>query len=110
MVARLVPSADDPTEPGSTTPIAITLNGERIEGVVGQTLAGLLLAADTMAWRSSPVLHRPRGAFCGIGVCFECLIVVNGQRDVRACQRRAHDGDVVEFNLNTLSPAQLDAE
>ncbi|WP_297362048.1 2Fe-2S iron-sulfur cluster-binding protein [Mycetocola sp.] len=33
--------------------------------------------------------------FCGIGVCFDCLVEVNGDRDVRACQRRAVDGDVV---------------
>ena len=33
--------------------------------------------------------------FCGIGVCFDCVVEVNGLRDVRACLRRAQDGDVV---------------
>nr|WP_276514252.1 2Fe-2S iron-sulfur cluster-binding protein [Actinomadura citrea] len=37
----------------------------------------------------------PRGVFCGIGACFDCLLTVNGVRDVRACRRRARDGDVV---------------
>ncbi|MFE7992088.1 2Fe-2S iron-sulfur cluster-binding protein, partial [Streptomyces shenzhenensis] len=32
----------------------------------------------------------------GIGVCFDCLVTVNGLGDVRACQRLVADGDVVE--------------
>ena len=98
MVARPVPPATDPIEPAASTPITILVNGERRAGVLGQTVAGIILAADTLTWRTSPVGGRPRGAFCGIGVCFDCLVVVNGQRDVRACQRRARDGDVVEFD------------
>ena len=109
MVARLVPSADDPVEPEATTPLTITVNGERIEGRAGQTLAGVLLAADIVAWRATPFRDRPRGAFCGIGVCFDCLVVVNGQRDVRACQRRAVDGDVLEYSVEP-SPARSDVK
>jgi NADH dehydrogenase/NADH:ubiquinone oxidoreductase subunit G len=33
--------------------------------------------------------------FCGIGACFDCLITVDGERDVRACRRPAFDGAVV---------------
>jgi len=106
MTARLVPAANDPIEPMTSTPITITVNGEAIPGVLGQTLAGVLLSSDTMAWRSTSFRDRPRGAFCGIGVCFDCLVIVNGQRDVRACQRRAASGDVIEFHrdlpLSTL--------
>ena len=105
MVARLVPSASDPIEPGAATPVSIVVNGDRVEGVLGQTIAGVLLGADTVAWRATPFRHEPRGAFCGIGICFDCLVIVNGQRDVRACQRRASDGDVVEFDLGP-SPAE----
>ncbi|MHB8335404.1 MAG: (2Fe-2S)-binding protein [Acidimicrobiales bacterium] len=98
MVARPVPPATDPIEPAASTSITILVNGERRTGVLGQTVAGIMLAADTLTWRTSPVGGRPRGVFCGIGICFDCLVVVNGQRDVRACQRRARDGDVVEFD------------
>ena len=98
MVARPVPPASDVIGPTASVPITILVNGERHVGVLGQSLAGVMLAADTLAWRTSPLRGRPRGAFCGIGVCFDCLVVVNGQRDVRACQRRARDGDVVEFD------------
>ena len=77
-------------------PLTVTVDGEPVPGVEGQTIAGLMLAQGRLAWRQTARTGRPRGLFCGIGVCFDCLVVVNGLRDVRACQRRAVDGDVVE--------------
>jgi hypothetical protein len=75
--------------------LTISVDGRPVDGVRGQTLAGVLLASGSLAWRRTSVTGAPRGAFCGIGICFDCLVVVNGQRDVRACQRRAVDGDVL---------------
>ena len=40
--------------------------------------------------------------FCGIGVCFDCIAEVNGERDVRLCQRRAKDGDIVRSQQDAL--------
>ena len=79
---------------GGGTPLRITVDGVPLTGVTGQTIAGVLLAAGRVSWRWSPS-GGPRGVFCGIGVCFDCLVTVNGARDVRACRRRAHDGDIV---------------
>ncbi|MFI5937471.1 (2Fe-2S)-binding protein [Actinoplanes sp. NPDC051494] len=76
--------------------IHIEVDGQRLAGRDGQTLAGLLLADGRASWRRTRT-GRPRGVFCGIGVCFDCLVTVNGLRDVRACQRRAADGDRVEL-------------
>ncbi len=75
--------------------VELTVDGETIAGRAGQSIAGVLLAAGRTHWRSTAAGGRPRGLFCGIGVCFDCIVTVNGVRDVRACQRRAHDGDVV---------------
>ncbi|MEK8174833.1 2Fe-2S iron-sulfur cluster-binding protein [Streptomyces sp. M19] len=50
-------------------------------------MAGVMLAAGRLAWRRA--LRRAARVFCGIGVCFDCLVTVNGERDVRACRRRA---------------------
>jgi hypothetical protein len=98
MGARLVPAESDPIAPETPTVITITVDGVPVDGLLGQTLAGLLLASDTLAWRNTSFGNRPRGAFCGIGICFDCLVIVNGQRDVRACQRRAAPGDSVAFH------------
>lgn len=95
MAARLVPPSSDPVEPVSHDVITITVDDVPVEGVHGQTVAGILLASDRLAWRRTSFGDRPRGAFCGIGVCFDCLVIVNGQRDVRACLRRAVQGDIV---------------
>ncbi|MEV1065115.1 2Fe-2S iron-sulfur cluster-binding protein [Streptomyces sp. NPDC050263] len=78
------------------TGIHIEVDGDRIAGLAGQSIAGLLLADGRVAWRRTRT-GRPRGVFCGIGACFDCLVTVNGLRDVRACQRRAVDGDKVEL-------------
>jgi len=77
-------------------PLTVIVDGEPVPGLAGQTIAGLLLAQGRVAWRVTARRGTPRGLFCGIGVCFDCLVTVNGLRDVRACQRRAVDGDIVE--------------
>ena len=99
MVSRAVAAATDVISPGPSTPVTIRVNGTPVTGVLGQTLAGVMLATNTLSWSTTAVHARARGAFCGIGVCFDCLVVVNGQPDVRACQRRASEGDVVEATV-----------
>lgn len=84
------------------TPLTITLDGRPYPGSVGQTLAGVLLGAGCLSWRTSSVSGRPRGVFCGIGVCFDCIATVNDVRDVRLCQRRAVDGDRVVRQYDEL--------
>ena len=81
--------------PGPTSPIRLIVDGSPVPGLAGQTVAGVLLAASRLAWRTTRG-GRPRGAFCGIGVCHDCLVTVNGVGDVRACQRRALDGDTID--------------
>ncbi|MER6800000.1 (2Fe-2S)-binding protein [Amycolatopsis mediterranei] len=78
----------------SGRPIAITVDGETVQGVAGQTVAGVLLAAGRLSWRTTRS-GAPRGVFCGTGACFDCLLTVNGVADVRACRRRAADGDEI---------------
>ncbi|MEU2723469.1 (2Fe-2S)-binding protein [Streptomyces smyrnaeus] len=93
MNPRLVPVESDSTG-RRDRPLRITVDGEPADGVEGQTVAGVLLVSGRLAWREGPS-GAGRGVFCGIGVCFDCLVTVNGDRDVRACRRRAVDGDVV---------------
>ena len=102
MTARLLPFGDDRIKPVPPTPITIIVDGLPANGVAGQSLAGVILAGGTLAFRRTSAGGRPRGVFCGIGVCYDCLVEVNGQRDVRACQRRAVDGDVVTTQHDRL--------
>ncbi len=74
----------------------IRFDGELVDAEPGQSVAAALWAAGIRSWRRTRVGDRPRGLFCGIGVCFDCLVVVNGESGVRACLAEAHDGDEIE--------------
>lgn len=76
-------------------PFEITLDGRPVPVVPGQSVGAALLAAGVRALRTTRVEGRPRGLFCGIGVCFDCLVTVNGQASLRACLVEARPGDVV---------------
>ena len=102
MSARRISPSSDPIGAGADKPVRITLDGASYTGTSGQTVAGVLLGSGCLSWRTTSVSGRPRGVFCGIGVCFDCIATVNGIRDVRLCQRRAADGDVVESQNDAL--------
>jgi predicted molibdopterin-dependent oxidoreductase YjgC len=73
----------------------ITFDGRPIRVVEGQTIGAVLTAAGIRAWRTTRLDRRPRGLFCGIGVCFDCLVTVNGRPSLRACLVEARPGDEV---------------
>ncbi|WP_441247094.1 (2Fe-2S)-binding protein [Kitasatospora sp. McL0602] len=70
-------------------------DGRTIPALPGQSIAAALWAQDIMAWRTTRVGGKPRGAFCGIGVCFDCLATVNGRPNQRTCLLPAQPGDTV---------------
>ena len=96
MSARAVPPAQDPIRPQPASAVEIQFEGRTYRGVLGQSIAGILLANDVIDWRITSSNQAPRGLFCGIGVCFDCVVTVDGVSDVRACQRRARGGEHVE--------------
>jgi D-hydroxyproline dehydrogenase subunit gamma len=96
MSARAVPPAQDLIRPQPATVVEIEFEGRTCRGVLGQSIAGILLTNDVVDWRTTSSNHAPRGLFCGIGVCFDCVVTVNGVSDIRACQRRAYGGEHVE--------------
>jgi len=62
-----------------------SFDGQPVPFAEGQTVGAALTAAGVRSWRSTRRDGRPRGIFCGIGVCFDCLITVDGQPNLRAC-------------------------
>jgi predicted molibdopterin-dependent oxidoreductase YjgC len=57
--------------------IELTVDGERLAAPAGQSVAAVLLQAGRAVLRDSPA-GTPRGLYCGIGVCQECRVVVDG--------------------------------
>ena len=78
-----------------------TFDGRTIEFRDGWTIGAALTAAGIRSWRTTRVQQRPRGLFCGIGVCFDCLVTVNGRPSLRACLVPARPGDAVTTQHGT---------
>jgi hypothetical protein len=69
---------------------AFSFDGRPIPFSDGQSVGAALTAAGVRTWRSTRVEGRPRGLFCGIGICFDCLVVADGRPNQRACLLPAH--------------------
>ncbi|HEV2370779.1 MAG TPA: (2Fe-2S)-binding protein [Streptosporangiaceae bacterium] len=72
--------------------VTVVLDGEEIVAFEGESVAAALLAADHRGLRVSPRRGEPRGMFCGIGLCFDCVLTVDGRPSVRACQTLVGEG------------------
>ena len=68
------------------TPITFTFDGQSIEAFEGETIAAALLASGVRTLRETNLKGEPRGLFCNMGICFDCLVEVNGNANPRACQ------------------------
>ena len=88
-----------------TDQLTLRIDGEPATAVPGQTVAGVLLGLGRRSWRTTRGTGAPRGVFCGIGVCFDCLVVVNGVPDVRACRRVVRDGDDIRLQHGAELPS-----
>jgi predicted molibdopterin-dependent oxidoreductase YjgC len=84
--------ADDPRGLTRGAPVRIDLDGGPVVAFEGETIAAALLAAGTRATRITRRGGRPRGLFCGIGACHDCLVRVDGSPPVRSCLTPVRDG------------------
>lgn len=75
-----------------TAPVSITWQGETLTAEAGESLAAALLAAGVDSFRSHPRDRGPRGPYCLMGSCFECLVIVDGMPSVQACMTPVRDG------------------
>lgn len=71
--------------------IQATFEGESIEAEAGASVAAALIASDRVAWRTTRD-GAQRGLFCGIGVCFDCLVEIDGESGQRACMIPLQEG------------------
>ena len=72
--------------------VSFTVDGQPITCPEGLTVAAALLHAGRTCLRETPRLRAPRSLFCGMGVCFDCVMEIDGRPGVRACVTIARDG------------------
>lgn len=78
------------------TLLTIRLDGRELPAWEGETVAAALVAAGHRVFRTTPGDGGPRGYFCGMGVCHDCLMTIDGQPNVRACMTPVRQGLEVE--------------
>lgn len=95
--------------------VRFSFDGTVMDAPRGMTIGAALLANGVRSWRLTRSAGRPRGVFCGIGACFDCLVDVAGERAARACLVPVRDGDEIRSSgsrgpgVSTAAAADLAA-
>lgn len=76
--------------------VSLTIDGRACSGRAGDSVAALLLETGHAACRRSAVSGEPRGPYCMMGVCFECLVEIDGVANRQACLVPIAEGMKVE--------------
>lgn len=77
-------------------PITISIDSTLVTVEIGTTVAGAMISQGVTAWRSTRNNERPRGLFCGIGACFDCLVTIDSVPNQRACMVRVCEGQQID--------------
>ncbi|MGQ9492587.1 MAG: (2Fe-2S)-binding protein [Anaerolineae bacterium] len=76
--------------------VKIEVDGEKIPAIEGEPIAVALLAAGKSIFRYTRKMHQPRGVFCAIGRCTDCMMTVDGVPNVRTCVTPVKAGMKIE--------------
>lgn len=76
--------------------ITFYYDGKPLEGYEGEPIAAALKEAGVMIHRYTKKYHKPRGIFCAIGRCTDCVMIVDGVANVRTCITPLKEGMIVE--------------
>lgn len=79
--------------------VTIEFEGRPIDAHEGDSVAAALLVAGVLDLRRTPVLDKRRGPLCMMGVCFDCLVEIDGMPNRQACQVSVKAGMRVERQM-----------
>lgn len=83
-------------EPVKGKEVSFTFDGKEYTGCEGEPIAVALKANGVMIHRYTKKEHKPRGIFCAIGRCTDCVMVVDGKPNVRTCVTPLTEGMVIQ--------------
>jgi len=90
-------------EPSRT--VEIMVDGQAVTAAAGDTVATVLLVLGTTRFRQTVRSQAPRSVYCGMGVCFDCLVTIDGEPNRQACLAPVADGMVVTTGAGAPHPA-----
>jgi len=80
--------------------ITIQINGKETEVCEGDTVLAALVASGYKSLKKSRKLNEDRGPVCGMGVCYECQVIINGVPNQRACMAEVEEYMTVLTNAS----------
>jgi sarcosine oxidase subunit alpha len=86
----------------STKRIQVAVDGAMMPAYEGETIAAVLMVSGHRTLSQGSRFNLARTVYCGMGVCHQCLVTVDGVRDLRACMTRVRPG----MQISTQSPPE----
>jgi hypothetical protein len=86
--------------------IAFTINGQRAQALAGDSVAAALLGAGAGHCRTTAISGAKRAPYCMMGVCFECLVIIDGVGNRQACLIPVRTGMRVETQQGARAIAE----
>ena len=90
--------AQVPTNTALARRLKVLVDGESTLAIEDETVASFLIRVGKHVFRNSTDLGKPRSLFCGMGLCHECLVSIDGVPRVRACMTKIRSG----MNIDTM--------
>lgn len=84
--------------------VRLSVNGKQVSAAPGDTVAAALVAAGISPFRRTPVNDAPRSVYCMMGVCFDCLVTIDGVANRQACLVPVSDGLKIETGHGKRNP------
>jgi len=72
-------------KPAGAAAVSFDFDGHSVTAFEGQTVAQALVAANHRICRTTPVSGSPRAPYCLMGICFDCLVTIDGRQNQQAC-------------------------
>ena len=83
--------------------VQLTVEGQMIEAIAGESVAAAVLQTGIRQTRTTPVSDAGRAPYCMMGVCFECLMEIDGVPNTQACMTEVREGMVVNIQRGSRS-------
>lgn len=76
--------------------LTVFIDGRPVSASTHESVAAVILRQDDIWNRRTPISQSPRAAFCMMGVCFECLVTIEGRASQQGCLMQVRDGMRIE--------------
>ena len=87
--------------------VSFTFDGKEFSGLEGEPIMVALRAAGVKVHRYTKKDHKPRGVFCAIGRCTDCVMIVDGKPNIRTCVTPLRGGMIVQTQYGVEAKEQV---